>query len=167
MVDILERDARMSKMLRDGLSTAQIAEALGVKEQTIIRRFNLLLGAGRLPPATSWGSGADMEESEARLIELVKASTPVPEICRIMDRSRSIIHARIKLLRDEGAFDNDATECKPPKADHDGFLELLREAHCEGAGERPGIAGRGHFARIFAPSPHSGVGSPALLCAGT
>ena len=158
--DIAERDALTARLIADGFSIAKVAERIGVSYGTALRRVNLLRHAGLIPPVDS----SFREAERQQLIDLVLAKTPRKKICQIMGRSPSIISARIQLLSHEGAFDNDM-ESPMPRSDNDGFMEALRAAHVEGAGEKKNVPreGRAHFSPV---SPYSGEGSPALLCAG-
>jgi hypothetical protein len=163
--DISDRDAVMLKMLRDGLTSAQISEKIGVKVATVIRRVNLMRERGLISKGTKWSSGYHTAEDEARLVGLVLAKTPRGEICRIMNRSNSRISARIAMLRSEGAFDDDAKDCPKLRADHAGFMAALRADYWHGAGEKLDAPREaiGHFSPVEA---QSSVGSPALSCAG-
>ncbi len=157
------RDQRYISLIGRNFNCQQIAAEMGVRPITVIRRVHFIHGRGWIKDLPDWIPRLKSVD-EASLSDLVKSGKSAAEIASLL--GRSVPHTRriIALLRDEGAFDDDVDDYPVPDADHDGFMEDLRAAHDEGAGEKHGIAGRGHFARVSAPSPHSGVGSSMALC---
>jgi transposase-like protein len=160
VLGIPQRDQFFLRLIAKNLPLEQIAERMSVTCVTAIRRAHLMHERGWLASLPAWAP-----DDAHDLTALVMAGKTVMEIARIMGRSKSTVHRQIELLREEGALGGGGEESPMPKGDEAGFLAALRAVHVKGAGEKLDVKSSGRLVRIYPEQSHSGIGSPALMCA--
>lgn len=131
---------------------------------TAIRRARLMADRG-LIALPKWAVMREViaAQTDADLLSLLKAGTPRKDICAMMGRSMSQISKRVMLMRQEGLLDEIGGDKAHPKGDNDGFLEALRKAHSEGAGEKLNVP-REAMGRFYPADVRSGCGSSMASC---